>query len=47
VIYPGKVSDAGCFRIGSIGGLSDGDVEGLLAAVGRIAVEMGGDPVGV
>jgi len=47
VIYPGKVSDADCFRIGSIGGQTEGDVEGLLAAVGRIAGEMGGDPVGV
>lgn len=41
VIYPGKVSDADCFRIGSIGRLTEADIEGLLAAVDRIAREMG------
>jgi 2-aminoethylphosphonate-pyruvate transaminase len=36
VIYPGKVSDADCFRIGSIGRLYPKDVEALLAAVEEI-----------
>lgn len=47
VIYPGKVSDAACFRIGSIGRLRDEDIDGLLSAVGRIASEMGVSPVSV
>jgi 2-aminoethylphosphonate-pyruvate transaminase len=34
VIYPGKVSNASTFRIGSIGDISPADMEGLLAAVG-------------
>jgi 2-aminoethylphosphonate-pyruvate transaminase len=33
VIYPGKVSDANCFRIGTIGHLFPDDVRSLLAAV--------------
>ncbi len=33
VIYPGKLSREECFRIGTIGHLSKGDVEGLLAAI--------------
>ena len=33
VIYPGKVSDADCFRIGNIGRIFDGDVKDLLAAI--------------
>jgi 2-aminoethylphosphonate-pyruvate transaminase len=36
VIYPGKVSDADCFRIGSIGQLHASDVEALLAAVADV-----------
>jgi 2-aminoethylphosphonate-pyruvate transaminase len=35
VIYPGKVSDADCFRIGTIGHLFPDDVKSLLAAIGR------------
>ena len=41
VIYPGKVSDANCFRIGSIGRIFETDVEALLAAIGETIVEMG------
>lgn len=41
VIYPGKVSDADCFRIGNIGQLFTSDVEGLLAAVASVMEEMG------
>ncbi|MFY8297196.1 2-aminoethylphosphonate--pyruvate transaminase [Pseudoalteromonas sp. SS15] len=33
VIYPGKVSDADCFRIGNIGEVYQKDIEGLLYAV--------------
>ncbi len=33
VIYPGKVSDAACFRIGTIGRLFEDDVRALLAAI--------------
>jgi 2-aminoethylphosphonate-pyruvate transaminase len=36
VIYPGKVSDADCFRIGSIGRLHPRDVEALLGAVAEV-----------
>jgi 2-aminoethylphosphonate-pyruvate transaminase len=35
VIYPGKLSRAECFRIGTIGRLSAGDIENLLDAIGR------------
>jgi 2-aminoethylphosphonate-pyruvate transaminase len=41
VIYPGKVSEADCFRIGTIGRLAARDVEALLAAVAAVAREMG------
>lgn len=41
VIYPGKVSDADCFRIGSIGHISVADVRGLLAAIRETLREMG------
>jgi 2-aminoethylphosphonate-pyruvate transaminase len=40
VIYPGKVSDADCFRIGSIGRISIADVRGLLAAIRETLLEM-------
>jgi 2-aminoethylphosphonate-pyruvate transaminase len=33
VIYPGKLSREECFRIGTIGHLSTGDIEGLLDAI--------------
>jgi 2-aminoethylphosphonate-pyruvate transaminase len=36
VIYPGKVSDADCFRIGAIGRLYLKDVQALLAAVAEV-----------
>ena len=41
VIYPGKVTDADCFRIGSIGRLFPQDVDDLLAAVAVTLREMG------
>ncbi len=40
VIYPGKVSNADCFRIGNIGRLFKEDVSALLAAVKATLAEM-------
>jgi 2-aminoethylphosphonate-pyruvate transaminase len=40
VIYPGKVSDADCFRIGNIGRIFPSDVRDLLAAVRATLAEM-------
>ncbi len=39
VIYPGKVSEADCFRIGSIGHIFPADIRALLAAI-RETLEM-------
>jgi 2-aminoethylphosphonate-pyruvate transaminase len=41
VIYPGKVSNANCFRIGSIGRIFEADVKALLAAITETITEMG------
>ncbi|MFN2509696.1 MAG: 2-aminoethylphosphonate--pyruvate transaminase [Chthoniobacterales bacterium] len=41
VIYPGKVSHADCFRIGTIGRISVENVKALVTAVGEILEEMG------
>ena len=41
VIYAGKVSNADCFRIGTIGRLFPADVQGLLAAIRATLDEMG------
>lgn len=40
VIYPGKVSNADCFRIGNIGRIFPADVKALLAAVRDVLAEM-------
>jgi 2-aminoethylphosphonate-pyruvate transaminase len=40
VIYPGKLSQEACFRIGTIGGLTAHDVDGLLDAMRRVLAEM-------
>jgi 2-aminoethylphosphonate-pyruvate transaminase len=40
VIYPGKVSDAACFRIANIGRLDTGDIKQLLAAIRSTLDEM-------
>ncbi|RMF92528.1 MAG: 2-aminoethylphosphonate--pyruvate transaminase [Nitrospinota bacterium] len=40
VIYPGKVSDADCFRIGHIGRIFPSDVRDLLAAIREVLAEM-------
>lgn len=41
VIYPGKLSQANCFRIGHIGRLTAGDVRALMAAIAETLHEMG------
>ena len=41
VIYPGKVSNADCFRIGNIGHIQRADVENLLAAIASVLGQMG------
>ena len=41
VIYPGKVSQAECFRIGTIGHIFERDVRRLLAAIRTVLDEMG------
>ena len=41
VIYPGKVSNAECFRIGNIGRIFEADVKALLAAIQETMAEMG------
>ena len=41
VIYPGKVSDANCFRIGNIGRIFTADVRALLVAIEQVLAEMG------
>lgn len=40
VIYPGKVTDADCFRIGHIGRIFESDCRALLAAIRETAREM-------
>ncbi len=41
VIYPGKVTNADCFRIGTIGRIFPHHVEGLVAAMSEVLAEMG------
>ena len=41
MIYPGKVSDADCFRIGTIGRIFPEDVRRLLIAIGEVLAETG------
>jgi len=40
VIYPGKVSDADCFRIGTIGHIFPQDIKDLVAAIQQVLGEM-------
>ncbi len=40
VIYPGKLTDANCFRIGNIGHIFPSDIERLLDAVRQVRQEM-------
>src|SRR5262249_62155725 len=41
IIYPGKISQADLFRIGSIGRLFEADMCSLLAAIAQTIAEMG------
>lgn len=41
LLYPGKLTQAGCFRVGNIGRLFRADVEALLQAVPAVLDEMG------
>jgi 2-aminoethylphosphonate-pyruvate transaminase len=41
LIYPGKLTQADCFRVGNIGRLFPADVDALLAAVPHVLAEMG------
>merc|ERR1711892_115846 len=41
VIYPGKVTDASCFRIGNIGDVTVGDMKHLLGCIKQVLEEMG------
>jgi 2-aminoethylphosphonate-pyruvate transaminase len=41
IIYPGKISRADTFRIGSIGRIFPGDIEALLGAIQSVLGEMG------
>jgi 2-aminoethylphosphonate-pyruvate transaminase len=43
-IYPGKVSRAACFRIGTIGRLFPEDFEALAAAIREVLTELGFEP---
>ena len=36
IIYPGKLTDANCFRIGTIGRIFEADIRALLAAIREI-----------
>ena len=40
VIYPGKVTDAPCFRIGNIGNLTVKDMEHLLRCIKTVLADM-------
>ena len=40
VIYPGKVTEADCFRIGSIGDLHPEDMSNLLACIEKACLDM-------
>lgn len=40
MIYPGKVTDAPCFRIGNIGNLNRADMEHLLSAIRTVITDM-------
>ena len=41
IIYPGKVSQTNCFRIGTIGRISVKDVEALIAAISEVLRDIG------
>ena len=45
IIYPGKLSQEACFRIGTIGRLDVGDIEALLNAIDKVMKAIGPVPV--
>ena len=45
VIYPGKLSNESCFRIGTIGRITTTDIEALLIAIRHVLHDMGVDPL--
>ena len=47
LIYPGKVSNADCFRIGSIGYIFESDMHALLSAIQDTLIEMQVDLSGI
>ena len=47
LIYPGKVSNADCFRIGSIGYIFESDIHALLSAIQDTLIEMQVDLSGI
>ena len=40
MIYPGKVTDAPCFRIGNIGNLNKTDMQHLLTCIRTVITDM-------
>lgn len=44
MIYPGKVTDADTFRIGTIGDVHPADIDRLLGAIGEARIELGFTP---
>jgi 2-aminoethylphosphonate-pyruvate transaminase len=43
VIYPGKLTEADCFRIGNIGRLHEDDMRELVEAIGQVMQELGAE----
>lgn len=41
IVYPGKLTDTPCFRIGTVGRIFESDVKQLLAAIRDVSDEMG------
>ena len=46
VLYPGKVSNAPCFRIGTIGNVFPEDITMLLGEIEKVTSEMGIENLG-
>ena len=40
LLYPGKLGEVDCFRVGSVGYLTDEDVDALIAAAGEVVAAM-------
>jgi 2-aminoethylphosphonate-pyruvate transaminase len=46
VIYPGKLSQVDCFRIGTIGRINEADIRALLRGIEAVLMEMKVTPAG-